>query len=407
MSDVVFFSPVRAVDSLGEPVAGAKARFFLSGTTTPVTVFADEGLTIAHPTPLVADQGGIFASVFHSGDALKATLTDANDVPLPGSPIDPIVKVAAIGGAAGSISFNPTASIPVTDVQAAIERVQENLVAPLLDGGVGVTGNAPILSNLDVTDTASGFYRFTSSAGGTLPSGWESANGIVWLLRESASDAIMFATNAATGVMLGRRLVAGVWQAWGQPLLPIATQAQAQAATDTNTLLTPLGGAQLVGKLKEVLVSRKSHTVDVGEVVFTGLAGFKEIVVEGHYLANTEVSFIVLSANGGSSFFEATGDYDSFLSQTNNNSVTSVSHIDISRANGGTANRRIFRVVISDFDAAQQKLAAGSMVAIGGNGAVMHGRTKGGATGVPMDALKVVASGGSFTDYDINVWGWK
>jgi microcystin-dependent protein len=46
------------------PARDAKAYFFLGGTTSPMTVFADSGEASAHPHPVVADANGRWPNVF-------------------------------------------------------------------------------------------------------------------------------------------------------------------------------------------------------------------------------------------------------------------------------------------------------------------------------------------------------
>lgn len=76
-----FVKPIEQdVDASGDVLAGAKLSFFVSGTTTPRTVFQDVNLTIAHAQPVVADGAGNFPEIFLDGSAHRAILTDANDV---------------------------------------------------------------------------------------------------------------------------------------------------------------------------------------------------------------------------------------------------------------------------------------------------------------------------------------
>lgn len=51
-------------DLNGRPIVGAKAFFYLGGTTTPLEVYRDYGLTNPHPNPLTTDGYGRFPSVF-------------------------------------------------------------------------------------------------------------------------------------------------------------------------------------------------------------------------------------------------------------------------------------------------------------------------------------------------------
>ena len=214
MSDLISFNPVRALDANGNPVAGARAFFYTSGTTTPVTVFSDAAEQTPHPSPLLADAEGVFPPVFRSGQPIKVDVQTPGGESLNGFPLDPVLTVPASGSAASQVSFEPTENIPGTNVQAAIEQVQENLVEPLLAGGIGVTGNAEILSNVDATDTASGFYRFTTDATGTLPAALQDSNGVIYLIRRTSSSAWQFAGADADDRFYMRRLSDGKWEAW-------------------------------------------------------------------------------------------------------------------------------------------------------------------------------------------------
>lgn len=237
MSDIVQFSPVRAFDKNGQPVAGALARFFNSGSTTPITVFADVAESVPHPVPLVADSRGVFPPVYRSGTALRVTVTNPDGVTLPGFPIDPAITVAALGAGASEISFSPTGDIPETDVQKAIERVQANLVAPLLAGGIGVTGENELLANFNTTTTPSGFYRFNETTTGDRPSGWVGTDtGVVSFLRENATSGLMAAIRRGSAGLWHRRLNAGTWAAWVRVI--DSGQSQDQAAWDAGTATT-------------------------------------------------------------------------------------------------------------------------------------------------------------------------
>lgn len=130
MSDISRFSPIRALDRDGIPVSGALASFFLSGTTTPQVVYADQALTVEHPVPLVADANGVFPPVY-SAVEIKGIVTDASGTVLPGYPIDPVARIA-VGSGASQISFSPTAAVPATNVQAAIELLGAGITSKLI-----------------------------------------------------------------------------------------------------------------------------------------------------------------------------------------------------------------------------------------------------------------------------------
>ncbi len=128
MSDLHNFSPVRAFDADGLPVSGALARFYQTGTLTLVDVFADEGETTLHPSPLEADATGMFPLVYCSVP-LKVIVTDPDGVELPGYPMELAFKAPGDQSAAADISFTPSAGIPETNVQAAIDSVKATSLA--------------------------------------------------------------------------------------------------------------------------------------------------------------------------------------------------------------------------------------------------------------------------------------
>jgi hypothetical protein len=134
----------QGVDTLFEP--GARARFYLSGTATPVSVYEDSALATELSQPIVADENGLFQPVFASGTSLlRVLMTDADDATLPGYPIDNIVPTAVDVTNANSIPFAPTEALPFTTVQAAIEGaaalssdqtdLQDRAMTPWATGG--------------------------------------------------------------------------------------------------------------------------------------------------------------------------------------------------------------------------------------------------------------------------------
>jgi hypothetical protein len=148
MADQVTFNALRALDADGNPVAGAKAYFYETGTTTPVTVYTDTALSVAAASPLVADANGYFDQVFYNGAvSLKVVVDDADDVEL--FTLDPVATAATASAAASGITFTPTAEIAQSNVQDAIEQVQSNVDDAKTGSDAGiVTGTAGAADNL-------------------------------------------------------------------------------------------------------------------------------------------------------------------------------------------------------------------------------------------------------------------
>lgn len=200
------------LDGNGDPVAGAKVTFYDTGTTTQQTVYSDEAQTIPHATPVEADANGVLPAVFTGATATKAIITDASDVTL--YTVDPIPKSDSGNTGAANVSFAPTGPLPYDNVQDAIEGAVAVSGAGYTALGLGVTGNATLLADLDATTTASGAYRFDATTTGTFPTGVSASDtGVVVIWRETATAGRMwiYPDNAARGF---ERRLATTWQTW-------------------------------------------------------------------------------------------------------------------------------------------------------------------------------------------------
>ncbi len=111
-----------ALDANGDPVAGALAYWYEAGTSTPLTVYTDSALSVAHATPQVADANGVFAQVWVAvGTAGKVDVQDPDTATsLPGYPQDNVGVSAGSGATASTITFAPVTGNTATDVQTAI-----------------------------------------------------------------------------------------------------------------------------------------------------------------------------------------------------------------------------------------------------------------------------------------------
>lgn len=213
MSDILLFNPSRALDDNVDAAPGALAYFYEAGTMTPRTVYADPAETIPHATPLVADATGTFPAAYTSGNAVRAIVKTAAGATL--YDLDPCVKFSAAGNAAANVSFNPTIALPFTNVQAAVEGAVAAAASGFAAFGLGITGNAPLLADLDATGTGSGQYRFDAGTTGTFPSGvTASTTGLVILDRQSAAEAVQTLRAAGSALTFVRTMAASVWGTW-------------------------------------------------------------------------------------------------------------------------------------------------------------------------------------------------
>ena len=217
MADLLDFAPVRVFTSNAAPGAGYIARFYQSGTTTPVTVYSDLALNTAWGSSVTADAEGVFPAVFSAGGAIKATIeTPAGAVV---ATIDPVQSIAGGAAAAETITFTPTVDLPFTNVQDAIEGAATTAATGFTPFGLGVTGSVAVLANLDATNIASGQYRFDNTTTGTFPTGVAAADtGAVELVRETSGSAWMRLYHDTTNRIFSRRLNASTWGAWREDI---------------------------------------------------------------------------------------------------------------------------------------------------------------------------------------------
>jgi hypothetical protein len=333
MTYQLYFSQLRAVDSNGEPSPGALARFYVPGTTAPQTVYFDADLSVAVPQPLEASAAGVFPQVFAAA-ACKVVITGPNGATLAGGTQDPCIATPITGSAATSVTFAPSVAIPVTNVQAAIDRVQANIAAGFGAVGWGVTGAAPALPSFDDAALASGAYGFDSATPGTRPSGWAGVPGSALVVRNSASEAVIIATRAGSDQIAFRRFF-GIWQPWvflahdGR----IASTAQAEAGISDSTYMTPLLTKEAILAQAPAIASGAAATAvamalrqttvisaSVPAVTFTGLAARRDVMlvlqdvtasVSGHRA-------VQVSSDGGSTWLSS-GEYLQSQSGTANN----------------------------------------------------------------------------------------
>lgn len=217
MADLLDFAPVRVFTSNAAPGAGYIARFYQSGTTTPVTVYSDLALNTALGSSVTADAEGVFPAVFSAGGAIKATIeTPAGAVV---TTVDPVQSVAGGAAAAETVTFTPTVDLPFTNVQAAIEGAAASAASGFTPFGLGVTGSVELLANLDATNIATGQYRFDGTTTGTYPTGVSASDtGAVQLVRETSGSAWMVLYHDTTDRTFYRRMASSTWGTWRELL---------------------------------------------------------------------------------------------------------------------------------------------------------------------------------------------
>jgi hypothetical protein len=146
-----FIDPVqRELDENAIPVSGAKLRFFVSATTTPLPVYQDSALSIAHAQPILSDSFGYYPRVFLPQGLYKRTRHTTLDVLIASD--DNIDTGVSAGSGAIAIANGGTGA-----TTAALARsnlgVPATSVTAALDGrltGVETIVNAPSTRPLEV-----------------------------------------------------------------------------------------------------------------------------------------------------------------------------------------------------------------------------------------------------------------
>ena len=239
----------RALDANGYIAPGAKATVYADGTSTLITVYSDVDGTTPATNPIVADGDGFWPQRYVTEDA-KAVVTTSADVAL--YTLDPAPTSQGTGATASAISFTPTIDLPQTNVQAAIEGAATLAVSGFAAFGLGITGNAALLSNLDSTGTGAGIYRFDGTTTGTYPTGVAAADtGMIELWRQAGATAVMELHHATTNRLFRRRMTTSVWGAWREILTSNQALAQGdifiRGASDIERLPTGAAGTTLIG----------------------------------------------------------------------------------------------------------------------------------------------------------------
>lgn len=129
MADQLLLPP--AEDANGDRVSAAVAYFYQTGTTTPVTVYEEDGTTPLG-TSVVAGSSGVFPQVFTtSGTAIKIDVKTPLGASLPGYPVDPAIRVPTENSQAAGVSFAPSLDRPEVTVQAAIDGETGDRIAAI------------------------------------------------------------------------------------------------------------------------------------------------------------------------------------------------------------------------------------------------------------------------------------
>lgn len=197
--------PRRVIDANGDPLSGAKLFAYVEGTTTLEAIYTTSALSTAHPSPLVSDSGGNFPPIWHAGDhGVKIKITDASDVEISWSPVDPCPATSS-ATTASNISFTPTTDNPASNVQQAIENATEtgsevsekSSGFTIVAADIGKTFRCTAALTVSLTQAANlgnGFVFTVVAAGGDVtidPNGVETIDGAATIVVRDGRRALV------------------------------------------------------------------------------------------------------------------------------------------------------------------------------------------------------------------------
>ena len=203
MSRQVTFTPQRATDNdaTGAPQPAATVDFYYTGTTTRPTTgeLQDvDGNNLANP--LTAGGDGTFEQVVYTGTTeLKAVIKDSAGGTL--YTLDPCPVSSSTGSGASDISYSPTALIPETNVQTALDEVSAILSGTSSEIGIpDGTVTAPGL--YFGSDVNNGLYRIGTdnwgiSAGGVLAQSYGTLGVSIGVNGTAADPGLQFRSGAS------------------------------------------------------------------------------------------------------------------------------------------------------------------------------------------------------------------
>lgn len=147
----------------GELIPGAKAYFYLNGTSTPQDTYTTSALSVAHTNPVVADGNGKFPAIFLDGTLrYKVKLTNASDVEI--YTTDDFLDDAAFTAADIPVA-DAGAIFTALDVESVLAEIRNDLAAFTTGNGASTVGVEDAAGNLDAINVEAALAEiFTSLA---------------------------------------------------------------------------------------------------------------------------------------------------------------------------------------------------------------------------------------------------
>lgn len=242
------FDPLwRATDANGDPIPGAKLKFYLSETTTPMTVYADAALTVSLGTTVTCDSGGYPTSdgttkqlVYVGVQDFKIVVTDADDVTVvthdkQQGAVDPN-DLPGGGGGSTTVSIEAGAgdyTVNSADAGKLLNRSSNFVLLPV--GAQTISHAGRTSTALAVSDGSAG-----ASDDITLPSAVTVGDGFHFGAKHSGTGEIVWlASDGANWVAINAR---SPWLKSNAPLITVADRLTSAPASPNPGALYIVNG---------------------------------------------------------------------------------------------------------------------------------------------------------------------
>jgi hypothetical protein len=294
----------RLTDTDGTPLNGAKVHVYAAGTTTPLSLYTDSGLSSGAANPMVCDGNGAVPQRFMATATYKLVVVTSADAAVTGyngDYIDPGVAVGsgalpiANGGTGATTAANARTNLGAADASAlaAIESDLSDLVAWT---GLDSTSFSRVAAGTTAQRPASsvaGRIRYNSSTGRV-----EYDTGSVW--RNLPYSGSVLRTDLVAGfgtIMLGRETAT------------ITATTTISATTPNDDTIPQVGEGSQIGSISYTPVS-DSSVIRMSAVVFGQQSGANEVILHFHIDGASDAEAAAASGNAYGPYHLA-HEYDS------------------------------------------------------------------------------------------------
>jgi hypothetical protein len=233
MAQLFWLSGQQLFDANGNPLPGAKANFYETGTTTPKATYSDAGLTSANTNPVEADGNSRFPDIYLEAGRYKVVLTTSANVTL--DTLDPVDATAQLIQA----SAPPAATYPFlryhNTSDGNVYRRNAANTAWINEGGVD-----SLLNAASVTDVLTGTDASKAVTPDAVAALWQRGTDIA-----SASTLSLPATGGGVFSVTGTTTINGISSAYGGRTVKLRFAAALTLTHNGTSFILP-GGANIL-----------------------------------------------------------------------------------------------------------------------------------------------------------------